>query len=35
MVEEILDSGKALTKLIEFSDDDNIQGVIDEASAQS
>jgi anthranilate phosphoribosyltransferase len=35
MVEEVLDSGKALEKLIEFSDDDNIQGVIDEASAQS
>ncbi|TQD26667.1 anthranilate phosphoribosyltransferase [Methanolobus vulcani] len=35
MVEEVIDSGKALAKLIEFSDDDNIQGVIDEASAQS
>jgi anthranilate phosphoribosyltransferase len=35
MIEEVLDSGKALAKLIEFSDDDNIQGVIDEASAQS
>jgi anthranilate phosphoribosyltransferase len=35
VVEKVLDSGKALAKLIEFSDDDNIQGVIDEASAQS
>jgi anthranilate phosphoribosyltransferase len=35
LAEEVIDSGKALEKLIEFSDDDKIQGVIDEVSAQS
>ncbi|WP_340819482.1 anthranilate phosphoribosyltransferase [Methanolobus sp. WCC4] len=33
MIEEVLDSGKALQKLIEFSDDDNLKEVIDETSA--
>lgn len=32
LAEEVIDSGKALRKLMEFSDDDSIQGVIDEAS---
>ena len=35
IVEEVIDSGKALQKLIEFSDDDKLKEVIDEASSQS
>lgn len=35
MIEEILDSGRAMEKLLEFSDNNNIQGVIHEAASKS
>ncbi|WP_292466887.1 anthranilate phosphoribosyltransferase [Methanolobus sp.] len=35
MVEEIIDSGKAMQKLMQFSDNDNIHEVIDEAASKS
>ncbi len=35
MVEDVIDSGKAMQKLIEFIDDDNIPGAINEASPKS
>ncbi|MDY0388224.1 MAG: anthranilate phosphoribosyltransferase [Methanolobus sp.] len=35
MVEEILDSGKAMEKLLEFSENNNVQGAIYEATSKS